>query len=97
MNRYRLTADARRDLRKIYDWMAGDDPIRAAKFGSDLIGTLKVLAIRPLIGRQRAELRPGVRSFRHGPYLIFYRPFSEGIEVLRVIHGRRDLSRIVIH
>jgi plasmid stabilization system protein ParE len=27
--------------------------------------------------------------------LIFYRPFSEGIEVLDVIHGARDIPAIM--
>lgn len=29
-------------------------------------------------------------------YLIFYRPFENGVEVLRVLHGSRDLPRLFL-
>jgi toxin ParE1/3/4 len=32
-----------------------------------------------------------VKKYKH--YLILYRPTAEGIEVLRVIHGKRDFRR----
>jgi toxin ParE1/3/4 len=31
---------------------------------------------------------------RFKKYLIFYRPIDDGIEVLRVVHGARDLGRL---
>ncbi len=40
------------------------------------------------------ELRAGLRSFTHGNYIIFYRLIGPDIEIIRVIHGRRDLGRI---
>lgn len=45
----------------------------------------------PGIGRRRDDLAPGLRSISHGNYLIFYRPIDNGIEVVRVLHGSRDL------
>jgi len=33
-----------------------------------------------------------VKSFEN--YLVFYRPIRDGIEVVRVIHGARDASRV---
>lgn len=39
----------------------------------------------------------GVRSWpiRHFMnYLIFYRPIDGGVEVLRILHGARDIERI---
>ena len=49
---------------------------------------------KPGIGRARPELRPDLRSFAVGRYVIFYRATREGIEVVRVIHGMRDIDRI---
>lgn len=52
------------------------------------------LAQAPGIGRPRAELRPGLRSCVVGSYVIFYRAIPDGIEVIRVLHGRRDIEAI---
>lgn len=37
--------------------------------------------------------RAGRRIHVAGPYLIIYRETSDGIAVLRYIHGRRNLRR----
>lgn len=47
------------------------------------------------MGRLRQELRPGLRSFPVGNYLILYYPIPEGIAILRIIHGARDLERLL--
>ena len=46
------------------------------------------------MGKKRDELLPYLRSFPVENYLIFYRPIEEGIEVLRVVSGYRDLKRL---
>ncbi|MBI1357300.1 MAG: type II toxin-antitoxin system RelE/ParE family toxin [Acidobacteria bacterium] len=33
------------------------------------------------------------RSFREGSYVIYYREIQGGIELLRVVHGKRDQRR----
>ena len=45
----------------------------------------------PLLGRERPELLPGLRSVVVGHHVVFYRPFDGGIEVARVLDGVRDL------
>jgi toxin ParE1/3/4 len=47
------------------------------------------------MGRERPDLRAGLRSFTVGSYLIIYRPLADGIEVVRVLHGARDLAKLV--
>ena len=44
--------------------------------------------------RVRDELAEGLRSFAVGRYVIFYRPISEGVEIVRVLHGSRDIDAI---
>lgn len=48
----------------------------------------------PLIGELRPDLAPDVRQCLVGFYLIFYRPVNDGIEVLRVLHGSRDIPNV---
>lgn len=46
----------------------------------------------PLAGRERRELRAGLRSFPVGNYVIFYLPLPDGVEINRVMHGRQDVD-----
>ena len=52
------------------------------------------LASHPNLGRSRDELAEGLRSFPVGRYVIFYRAIPEGVEIVRVLHGSRDLNAI---
>jgi toxin ParE1/3/4 len=54
--------------------------------------TLKAIASTPLMGRQVEELAPKLRSFPVGNYLIFYRPFEDGIQLIRLLHGAREIT-----
>ncbi len=49
---------------------------------------------RPLMGRTRDELERGVRSFPFGRYVILYMPADAGIDVVRVLHGARDIDTV---
>ncbi len=42
----------------------------------------------------RPELGEGIRSFPSGNYVIFYRTVEGGIEIMRVLHGARDIEKI---
>jgi len=44
------------------------------------------------IGTSRDELMPALRSLPVGNYLIFYLPIPDGIEVVRVLPGMRDID-----
>jgi|SRR6516165_5223118 toxin ParE1/3/4 len=62
--------------------------------------TFELLATQPEIGRVTAYRNPLLAGMRVFPvksfenYLVFYRPIRDGIEVVRVIHGARDASRV---
>ncbi|MCZ7640563.1 MAG: type II toxin-antitoxin system RelE/ParE family toxin [Verrucomicrobia bacterium] len=54
----------------------------------------------PAIGRPRRFRQPGLRSWQvpgFRRWLLFYRPLDQdrGIELIRVVHGARDLRRIL--
>ena len=57
-----------------------------------LEATLNVIASAPDMGRIVGELAPDLRSFPIGSYLIFYRPIEDGIPLIRVLHGARDIT-----
>jgi toxin ParE1/3/4 len=51
----------------------------------------------PVYGFAEAELAAvrfwPIKGFRN--HLIFYRPIEDGIEVIRVLHGSRDVEHII--
>jgi len=85
---------AETDILEIWDYIA-DDSLAAADCWVDRLDEqLRVLATQPMMGRARDELAPGVRSFPFGRYVIFYVPLDDGIDVVRVLHGARDIHAV---
>jgi len=50
---------------------------------------------RPLSGRMREEIGRDLRSMRVHPYSIFYRATPSGIEIIRVLHERRNIKTLM--
>jgi toxin ParE1/3/4 len=42
----------------------------------------------------REQLAPGMRVTFHKSYAIYYRPLSDAVVIVRVIHGARDVAAI---
>jgi toxin ParE1/3/4 len=57
-----------------------------------------LLTSYPHIGRARDEdLRPGLRSFPVGEYVILYRIEDEDVVILRVLRGSRNMAALFGH
>ena len=80
------------DLAEIWAYIAEDSPAHADAFAARIDRKFHTLARRPGIGRARPELDKYLRSFVVGQHVIFYLPRSNGIEVVRVLHGARDIE-----
>ena len=93
MARLVLERAAVEDLGAIADFIARDNPSRAYSFIDEIKDACRAWAENPLAGRARPEISQGLRSFPHGNYVVFYRPLADGIAVLRVLHGKRDVGR----
>jgi toxin ParE1/3/4 len=53
------------------------------------------LADWPRIGCERNDIRIGLRSIASPPHVIFYRLREGRAEIVRVLHGHRDIGRIL--
>lgn len=95
MSRLKFTLLARQDFQDIGDYIAKDNLHAALTFVKRLEARCLSLSQNPRIGRKRDEMKTNLRSATEGDYLIFYRPLADGIEVMRVIHGSRDINKIV--
>jgi hypothetical protein len=43
-------------------------------------------------GAERSDILPGIRHKVTGQYVVFYRVEGADVVILRVLHGRRDLT-----
>lgn len=85
---------AETDILEIWDYIADDSLTAADRWVDHLDEQFRVLATQPMMGRAREELAPGVRSFLFGRYVVFYVPLANGIDVVRVLHGARDIDAV---
>lgn len=101
MPKFILSEYVEPELDAIWQLIAIDNIEAADRFLESAYGTFQELARMPGMGRLRhfpqARLRE-LRSFRvkgFENYLIFYCPVSDGIEVFHILHGARDLEKIL--
>jgi toxin ParE1/3/4 len=94
MARATFAPTAQADLIAIYDFVAVDNRTAAGRLIDRFEHQAEKLAEHPGIGRTRPELRADLRSFAIGKYVLLYRAVAGGIEVVRVLHGMRDIDRI---
>lgn len=87
---------ARADLLDIWNYVADDSPAKADRLLDTINTQCQTLARFPKMGRQRNELGASLRSFPVDNYVIFYREVAKGIEIIRVLHGARDIKGIFL-
>ena len=86
---------AQRDLDDIWLHIASDSPLNADRFIDRLVDVVTdTLGTAPLAGREREEFAEGLRSFPFEKYVVFYRVASSNVEIVRIVHGARDLGAI---
>ncbi len=86
---------ARADLIEIADFIARNNPDRALSFVAEIEATMIQAAERPASFPARDDLHAGLRSARHGRYLIFFVEAGDAVRIVRVLHGARDLPRML--
>ena len=55
--------------------------------------TLLTISGHPRAGVVADQFGASVRKFPAGKYMVYYRPYSKGIEVLHVFHGARNQKK----
>jgi toxin ParE1/3/4 len=92
-----IATAARSDLTAIGDYIAVDNPARAATFVDELVDRCEDLAT---MAERFQLLTPfaakGIRRRPYKGYLILYRIDSDIVHVVRIVHGARDLEYLQI-
>lgn len=83
---------ARADIAEIWHFKAADSLAAANRWFDCIDAKIESLGEFPDSGTPRPEMGEGIRSVPSYPYLIFYRVLPDRVEVLRVVHGAREMS-----
>lgn len=86
--------EAEADLEEIWWHIAQDSPDNADRFLDRIQEKCATLAGFPGMGSKRDELMPTLRSLPVGNYLVFHLPLEDGAEIIRVLHGSRDIESL---
>lgn len=91
---------AERDIEECFVYIAEDNLDIAVSFLGAIEGSLEKLAEFPLLGKTREfqnKQLQGVRMWHvkgYENYLIFYAATHSAIEVIRIVHGSRDIEEL---
>ena len=84
-----------RDLAQIDAHITADNPAAAERFRASVIRRIRLLERFPESAQGRPEFGSGIRTIPIGRYIVILRVAAPNITVLRILHGARDLPRIL--
>lgn len=100
--RFSVSPAADRDLDDQAGYLARKAGLETAlRLYDAAAATFERIARMPGIGERRESPNPRLAGLRVSrvegfeQHLIFYRPAGDGIEIVRVLHGARDIDRIL--
>ena len=94
MSRYVINILASQDLTEISDYFAEMNIEVGEEFFREFNGKCQQLVSFPSSGKSYAAIRADLRGLSIEGYIIFYRIIDDGIEILRVVDGRRNLPSL---
>lgn len=94
---FRVSPEAGAELDNIWLYVARESG--SVEIANRLIDSITdrfwVLGQHTQIGRPRDDLRPGLRSFAVGEYVIIYRIEEDDALILHVMRGSRDIPALL--
>jgi toxin ParE1/3/4 len=91
-----FTPQARRDLLDIWEHIAQDNLDAADRVVAAIDEASRLLAHLPGIGHTRPDVSdPRYRFWRVHSYLLAYRVSETDLVIIRLIHGARDVRRLL--
>jgi toxin ParE1/3/4 len=86
---------ALRDLNEINARIAADNPGAAERFRTIALRRIRLLERLPEGAQPRPEFGPDVRTIPIGRYIVILRVVGQKVTILRIVHGARDLPRLL--
>jgi toxin ParE1/3/4 len=94
MSRYVINVLASRDLTEISDYFAETNMEVGERFFREFNSKCQQLVSFPSSGKSYGAIRSDLRGLSIEGYIIFYRILDDGIEILRVVSGRRNIPSL---
>ncbi|MEH2401743.1 type II toxin-antitoxin system RelE/ParE family toxin [Nostoc sp.] len=94
MSRYVINILASRDINEIADYFAQTSVEAGERFFSEFNRKCQQLVAFPNSGKSYAKIRLDLRGLSLQGYIVFYKVLDDGIEILRVISGRRNFPSL---
>nr|WP_269452647.1 type II toxin-antitoxin system RelE/ParE family toxin [Phormidesmis priestleyi] len=85
---------ASRDHNEIADYFDESSLEAGDRFFSAFNSKCQQLVVSPNSGKSYRAIHPDLRGLSLESYVIFYRILDDGIEILRVVSGRRDFPTL---
>lgn len=96
MKSYVITEPARDDMLGIWNYIAQDSFQVADRVIDELEADMEKIAAMPGLGHRRSDSPdPRYRFWTVYSYLIVYHPDSDPLEIVRVVHGQRDVPAVL--
>lgn len=96
---FQLTPRALNDLSDIWDYIAEDNVGAANRVESAILSACNSLAKHPMLGSKRTEITLLPVRFwtvtRFPNYIVVYRPNTEPLLVVAVLHGKRNIKALL--
>ena len=96
---FQFTPLATEDLDALWWFIADDNPEAADRVEMEIVATCRRLAKHPRMGTKRRDITPLPLRFwtvtRFPNYVIVYRPETVPLQVVAVLHGKRDLKEVL--
>jgi toxin ParE1/3/4 len=94
VGRVTRTPRANADLDDIWWRVALDNPAAADRLIDRIVARCRDLAEYPRLGPACPEIAPEARVLVVGDYLTLYRVDGDNAEIVRVVHGARELKSL---
>lgn len=90
-----FSPQADQDLEDIGDFIAQDSALQAKAVVAGLRLRAHNISNAPHAYPTRNDLGIGLRAMIWRPYLVLFRVTPVHVEVIRIVHGARDLKRLI--
>jgi toxin ParE1/3/4 len=94
MKKPKYTTAAREDLVDIVRYISQDKPNAAVAWVEKIEEKCLLIASQPEMGERRPQLGTEVRCSVVGRYVIFYRKHDDTVEILRVVAGDKNITKL---
>ncbi len=96
---FRFTPQATEDLDAIWWFIAEDNRDAADRVELEIVDSCRRLSKHPWMGSKRQDITPLAVRFwtvaKFPNYVIAYRPETIPLQVVAILHGKRDLKEVL--